>query len=101
MPERLSISLRTIPHRLREQNPPECCTHRRVHPGVDCFPRNLAMHVKKILVALTMLAMIGSAQTPIAGDTPFCMSYAANLTDGDSVINITNTGANGTPLNGP
>ena len=31
----------------------------------------------------------------------FQVRYAANLTAGDSVINITNTGANGAPLNGP
>ena len=31
----------------------------------------------------------------------FLISYAANLNAGDSVINITNTGANGALLNGP
>ena len=31
----------------------------------------------------------------------FHVRYAANLTSGDSVINITNTGANGAALNGP
>ena len=31
----------------------------------------------------------------------FLISYAANLNAGDSVINITNTGANGAALNGP
>jgi hypothetical protein len=34
-------------------------------------------------------------------DTDFQIRYAANLTAGDSVINITNTGALGAPLNGP
>ena len=31
----------------------------------------------------------------------FQIRYAANLTNGDSVINLTNTGANGASLNGP
>ena len=31
----------------------------------------------------------------------FLIRYAANLTSGDAVINITNTGANGASLNGP
>ena len=34
-------------------------------------------------------------------DTSFQIRYAANLTAGDSVINITNTGANGASLTGP
>lgn len=36
-----------------------------------------------------------------AADTAFQIRYASNLTSGDSVINITNTGANGASLNGP
>ena len=34
-------------------------------------------------------------------DGPFQVRYASNLTVGDSVINITNTGANGNNLFGP
>jgi len=34
-------------------------------------------------------------------DTPFQIRYASNLTLADSLINITNTGANGAPLFGP
>ena len=34
-------------------------------------------------------------------DTSFQIRYASNLTAGDSVINVTNTGANGASLNGP
>ncbi len=37
---------------------------------------------------------------PVVTDA-FQVRYAANLTSGDSVINITNTGANGASLNGP
>jgi hypothetical protein len=35
------------------------------------------------------------AQNPITADAPFQVRYAANLNIGDSVVNITNTGASG------
>ena len=58
------------------------------------------MHTKlsTILAAMT-LSMVAFAQQ----DTSFQIRYAANLPPlgGDSVINLTNTGANGAPLNGP
>ena len=56
------------------------------------------MHTKlsMILAAMT-LSMVAFAQQ----DTAFQIRYAANLTSGDSVINLTNTGANGAALNGP
>jgi hypothetical protein len=41
------------------------------------------------------------AADPITADSPFQVRYASNLTAGDSVINITNTGANGASLYGP
>jgi hypothetical protein len=34
------------------------------------------------------------AQNPITADSPFQVKYASNLNLGDSVINVTNTGAN-------
>ena len=34
-------------------------------------------------------------------DSSYQIRYAANVTLGDSVINLTNTGAHGSPLNGP
>ena len=40
-----------------------------------------------------------TASLTIGGN--FLVSYAANLTSGDSVINLTNTGANGAALTGP
>ena len=57
------------------------------------------MHTKlsTILAAMT-LSMVAFGQ---AQDTSFQIRYAANLTSGDSVINLTNTGANGAALNGP
>jgi hypothetical protein len=38
---------------------------------------------------------------PFSGDSPFQVSYAANPSQGESYINIINTGANGAPLLGP
>jgi hypothetical protein len=42
-----------------------------------------------------------AAGTLVASPIDFVVGYFANLTNGDSLINITNTGANGAPLNGP
>ncbi len=43
----------------------------------------------------------GTATASITIGGNFLISYAANLTSGDGVINLTNTGANGAALNGP
>ncbi len=45
-----------------------------------------------VLVAFSAFAV---AQNPITADSPFQVRYASNLTAGDSVINITNSGATG------
>ncbi len=59
----------------------------------------------KTLSTLTFAAMFSVAafgQVGVVGnDTSFQIRYAANLTAGDSVVNLTNTGANGASLNGP
>jgi hypothetical protein len=50
------------------------------------------------------LGLAGAVTDPapaICPDPPFQIKYASNLTAGDSVINITNTGANGASLTGP
>jgi hypothetical protein len=53
------------------------------------------------LAAMT-LSMVAFGQVGVAGqDASFQIRYAANLTNGDSVINLTNTGANGANFNGP
>ena len=39
--------------------------------------------------------------TLTVGIPPYWIRYSSNLTEGDSVINITNTGVNGNSLNGP
>ena len=54
----------------------------------------------KTLSTLTFAALFSVAAFS-QQDTQFQVRYAANLTAGDSVINITNTGANGASLNGP
>ena len=55
----------------------------------------------KTLSTLTFAALFSVAAFGQALDTSFQIRYAANLTSGDSVINLTNTGANGASLNGP
>ena len=56
------------------------------------------MHTK---LSLTLAAMTLSMVAFGQQDTAFQIRYAANLTAGDSVINLTNTGANGANVNGP
>ena len=56
------------------------------------------MHTK---LSLTLAAMTLSMVAFGQQDTAFQIRYAANLTAGDSVINLTNTGANGASVNGP
>ena len=61
------------------------------------------MHTKLSLTLAAMtLSMVAFGQVGLVGqDTSFQIRYAANLTAGDSVINLTNTGANGAALFGP
>src|SRR5580704_11954419 len=42
-----------------------------------------------------LFAAAAFAQNPITADSPFQVRYAANLNVGDSVVDITNTGATG------
>lgn len=59
------------------------------------------MHLRNVLLAAAALSTAAFAQPNATLDTPFQVRYAANLTIGESYINITNTGANGAPLLGP
>lgn len=59
------------------------------------------MHLTKMLLATAAFATVAFAQNPITADQFFQVRYASNLNIGDSVINITNTGANGASLYGP
>jgi hypothetical protein len=47
----------------------------------------------RTLLLATMAAAAAYAQSPITADAPYQVRYASNLAIGDSVINITNTGA--------
>jgi hypothetical protein len=55
----------------------------------------LNSRVHLLLIAVLVLATAAYAQNPITADSPFQVRYAGNLAVGDSVINITNTGATG------
>jgi len=58
------------------------------------------MHLlAKLTFAIISLSMAAFSQ--VAPDSPFQVRYASNLTRGDSIVNITNTGANGASLFGP
>jgi len=50
------------------------------------------------LVASFALSVVAFAQPNVTVDTPFQVRYASNLNVGDSVINITNSGARGAGL---
>jgi hypothetical protein len=45
--------------------------------------------------SVVLLSAVAFAQNPVSADSPFQVRYAANLNIGDSVVNITNTGASG------
>jgi hypothetical protein len=44
---------------------------------------------------VVFLSTAAFAQNPVTADSPFQVRYAANLNIGDSVVNVTNTGASG------
>jgi hypothetical protein len=55
----------------------------------------------KVVFATIATAVVALAQNPITADSPFQIKYASNLTAGDALINISNSGAYGAQLNGP
>jgi len=57
--------------------------------------------MKPLAVLIALSCSIGAYAQPATLDGPFQVRYASNLTAGDSVVNITNTGANGNSLFGP
>jgi hypothetical protein len=57
--------------------------------------------MKPLAVMFALTCSIGAYAQPATLDGPFQIRYASNLTQGDSVVNITNTGANGNNLYGP
>lgn len=57
------------------------------------------MHLlRTILLAALALSMVAYAQPNVTLDSPYQVRYASNLNVGDSVINITNSGAQGAGL---
>lgn len=59
--------------------------------------RNKLIIILSAFFVLSLATNVWS-QNPITADSPFQIRYAANLTLGDSVVNLTNSGANGAPL---
>lgn len=59
------------------------------------------MYLRNVFLAAIATSIVAFAQTPVTADAPFQVRYAANLTLGESYINIVNTGANGAALLGP
>jgi len=47
----------------------------------------------RIFILATVGSIAAFAQNPVSADSPYQIKYASNLTVGDSVINISNTGA--------
>ena len=50
-------------------------------------------HLRRIILAIMATAVVAFSQVSL--DTPFQVKYASNLNVGDSVVNISNTGARG------
>jgi hypothetical protein len=54
------------------------------------------MNPRKLIPVAIMFSLIAFAQSnPISADSPFQVKYASNLNVGDSVFNISNSGASG------
>jgi len=51
-----------------------------------------------LILATMIFTVVAFAQNPITADSPYQVRYASNLSIGDSVVNITNTGAHGAGL---
>ena len=48
-----------------------------------------------LVLLVLLLPLVVSAQNPVTADSPFQVRYFANLNQGDSFINISNSGASG------
>lgn len=53
------------------------------------------LRVQLVIAMAILCSMAVFAQNPITADSPFQVKYIGNLAAGDSVVNITNTGATG------
>ena len=56
------------------------------------------MKIFTLFSAAMLLSVAAFAQNPITADSPYQIRYASNLSIGDSVVNISNTGATGASL---
>jgi len=56
------------------------------------------MKLRMLILATMIFTVVAFAQNPITADSPYQVRYASNLSIGDSVVNITNTGAHGAGL---
>jgi hypothetical protein len=56
------------------------------------------MSLRLLIIATVVLATVAFAQNPVTADSPFQVRYASNLNVGDSVVNISNSGAIGAAL---
>ncbi|HVW86732.1 MAG TPA: hypothetical protein VHB50_18735 [Bryobacteraceae bacterium] len=53
------------------------------------------MQLSTIVLTAIATAAVALAQNPVTADSPYQIRYASNLTIGDSVVNISNSGARG------
>ena len=53
------------------------------------------MNLRQLVPVAIMFSVAAFAQNPVSADSPFQVKYAANLNLGDSVFNISNSGASG------
>ena len=53
------------------------------------------MNLRQLIPVAIMFSVAAFAQNPVSADSPFQVKYAANLNVGDSVFNISNSGASG------
>ena len=53
------------------------------------------MNLRQLIPVAIMFSVAAFAQNPVSADSPFQVKYASNLNVGDSVFNISNSGASG------
>jgi hypothetical protein len=53
------------------------------------------VHLRNLILFPIVFSVAAFAQNPITADSPYQIKYASNLAVGDSVVNISNTGARG------
>jgi hypothetical protein len=69
--------------------------HRQVQ---NLLRRSFQMNLRFVISAAILLSVVAFAQTPVGADDPYQVKYASNLSTGDSVFNISNSGATGASI---